>query len=204
LAWRRIRIIISVIFLSALGIGLLEIGYFYWILNLNEPIEKTDAVVVFAGSDDRVKAGFVLVKAGLADSLVISPASENQLKKYEDKNGSANETRYIIENKARTTFENAIYTRKLIEKHNLKSIILLTSSYHLPRSYLLLKTTLTGTNTEINLHGVGKFNLKLIYNEMIKLWASFGEFVYYGLTGRLPEKNIKSYRAVQLLRAVLL
>ena len=41
------------------------------------------------------------------------------------------------------------------------------------------------------------------YNEMIKLWASLGEYAYYGLTGRLPEKNIKSYRAVQLLKSVL-
>jgi len=106
----------------------LEVGYFYWVLQKQETPKKADAVVVFAGSDDRVKAGFDLLKSGLADFLVISPASEKKLKKYEHKNGSANETRYIIENKARTTFENAIYTRKIVEKQNLKSIILLTSS----------------------------------------------------------------------------
>ena len=38
---------------------------------------------------------------------------------------------------------------------------------------------------------------------MIKLWASFGEFAYYGLSGRLPEKSPKSYRAVQVLKRVL-
>jgi len=186
------------------GIGLVEIGYFYWILQKQETPNKADAIVVFAGSDDRVEAEYKLAGSGLGDFLVISPASEKQLKKYEHINGNGFGTRYIIENKARTTFENAVYTRKIVEKHNLQSIILLTSSYHLPRSFLLLKTILTGTNTEIHLHGVGIPRFKEIYNEMVKLWASLGEFAYYRLTGHLPEKNIKSYRAVQLLRAVLL
>ena len=186
-----------------MGIGVVEVGYFYWVLQKKETSKKVDAIVVFAGSDDRVKAGFDLVKSGLADFLVISPASEKQLKKHEHKNGNLFETKYIIENKARTTFENAVYTRKIVEKHNLKSIILLTSLYHLPRSYFLLKTALMGTNTEIHLHGVGNPKFKEIYNEMIKFWASLGEFVYYGLTGRLPEKNIKSYRAVQFLASIL-
>ena len=202
--WKGVTRTVLIITIISVCIVFLEVGYFYWVLQKKETPKRADAIVVFAGSDDRVKAGFDLVKSGLADFLVISPASEKQLKKYEHKNGNLFETRYIIENKAGTTFENAIYTRKIIEKHNLKSIILLTSSYHFPRSYLLLKTTLFGKNTRIQLYGVGKSNFKQIYSEMIKLWASLGEFGYYGLTGRLPEKNIKSYRAVQLLRAILL
>ena len=99
--WRRSKIAICIIFCAAFGIGIAEIGYYYWILQKNTTLEKADAIVVFAGSDDRIKTGFDLVKSGLADSLVISPASEKQLKKYEDKNGSTTETRYIIENKAR-------------------------------------------------------------------------------------------------------
>jgi len=204
LIWRRSKIAIFIIFFAALGIGIAEIGFFYWVLQKKESPKKSDGIVVFAGSDDRIKAGYELMKSGIADFLIISPASEKQLKKYEHINGSANETRYIIENKARTTFENAIYTREIVEKHNLKSIILLTSSYHLPRSYLLLKIALFGTDTEIHLHGVENPGFKEIYNEMIKLWASLGEFVWYGITGRLPEKNIKSFRAVQLLRTILL
>ena len=58
------------------------------------------------------------MKSGLAEFLIISPAREKQLEKYEHENGKVFKTRYFIENKARSTFENAIYTRKIIDKHN--------------------------------------------------------------------------------------
>ncbi len=60
----------------------------------------------------------------------------------------------VIEPEARTTFENALLTGDIIQKEGFKKVLLVTSSYHMPRSLLLLKLKLNGSGTEIGVHKV--------------------------------------------------
>ena len=41
----------------------------------------------------------------------------------------------IVEGESKTTRENAVFTQKIIEKQGFKSVLLLTSAQHMPRSY---------------------------------------------------------------------
>jgi uncharacterized SAM-binding protein YcdF (DUF218 family) len=43
------------------------------------------------------------------------------------------------ENQALTTFENAVYSKKILEKENITSILLVTHAYHMPRSVYIFK-----------------------------------------------------------------
>jgi len=205
--------VFSVLFILVLIEGI----YFYSILSTGFSSEKADLIAVFNGDNQRTKQGFRLAASGYAPYLTISPASEKMLELFEKKYGAANSSvSLIVEPRARTTFENALHIRDIISKHHFKSVILVTSFYHMPRSYFLFRTMLIGSNIKISLCPVPYGTLtgsnwfqsfagrKLIFNEMIKVWASMVEMGMYAATGDLPEGNIKQSPAIKFLKSVLL
>jgi uncharacterized SAM-binding protein YcdF (DUF218 family) len=46
----------------------------------------------------------------------------------------------VLEERSRNTYENAFYTRELLEKRGIKRIILVSSAMHMPRSVAVFKT----------------------------------------------------------------
>ena len=98
---------------------------------------KTDAIIVLTGGKNRISEGIRLLNENLADKLFISgvPADvsikqiEKQAKVYAN-----DENKIELGRKAKNTLENAIETEEWIKKNNIKSIRLVTSSYHIPRS----------------------------------------------------------------------
>ncbi|MFH1832382.1 MAG: YdcF family protein [bacterium] len=197
--------------LAIILIFLIEGLYFYQILRKEYSVTKTDAIFVFDGAKERVEAGYKLVGLGYAPNLIISPADSKKLSGYNCKYTLPSSVKSIKEDKSRTTFENALYCSQIIKNNRFKSIALVTSDYHMPRSYFLLKTFLTGSAVKIEPIKVESLRqqsrdkqLKIVYNEMVKLWGSLGEFVYYKLTGHVLERPPKAYKAVQWLRSILL
>jgi hypothetical protein len=174
--------------------------FFYYIFTNEKPLEKADLLVAFQGSSDRANEVYKLIDGNYASNLVISPANNQQLKAYESKFSPSQSFGRIVENKARTTFENAVYTQRIIESNNFKSVILVTSWYHMPRSYVLLKTMLIGSHIHIQPHKVDTGTLnhenwyrhivgwKMVYNEMVELWGSALEYLRYRINGNLSEK----------------
>lgn len=179
-------------------ITLLQAGLFYFILTIDEPSEKADLIVAFEGRRERAQSGYELAEQNFAPVLAISPATHRQLRAYDQKYRPKNRINKIVEEKARTTFENALYTQKIVKENGFKSLILVTSWDHMPRSYILFKMMLFGTGTQIHPYAVATKRLhrknwhhytvgwKMVYNEMVKCWGSFIEFVQYRIVGRLP------------------
>jgi len=192
-----------------------ECFYFYEILSQKISPEKADVIVVFDGDSDRIKAGCELADSGYAPYLIISPASEKKLNNYRKKYNQSSVVKYIIEDKARTTAENAVYSGKIIAKHQFKSVILVTSFYHLPRSCFLLKTVLAGSKVKVGTVGVAEKpmnpldlqswrGIKIMYNEIVKLWGSAGELLLYKIRGCLPEKNPKELPMIKYIKSLFL
>ncbi|MCB1190768.1 MAG: YdcF family protein [Leptospiraceae bacterium] len=124
-----------------------------------EEIDKSDAIVVLAGminnfsvyenrielmeATDRLTDAMFLYQAKKADLILITGGSgilfyqsnpEAELaKKFLIKAGIP-DNQIIAENESRNTAENAIYTAKILKKLDKKSIILVTSAFHLKRS----------------------------------------------------------------------
>jgi len=180
-----------------------QVIFFIYALSESCQYTNADAVVVFGGGAGRIEKGYELISNGYSKHLIISPAKPVSLVKYDNKYGWKKNFKHIYETKARTTFENAIYIKRLIEKHHFTSVLLVTSTWHMPRSYLLLKTQLFFSGIQI--YRVGSdcsSNLrpswwatpqirKFVYDEFIQLWGSVGEYFIYLLNGKLPEKNLK-------------
>jgi len=109
------------------------------------------------------------------------------------------------------------YSQKIIQRHQLSAIVLVTSAYHMPRSLALLKLCLAGSVENVRIycapigkesHVTGYFNTKkggkTLFNEMLRFWGSLGEWAVFKVRGELPSGNPKEIRLVKLLKSTLL
>ena len=194
-----------------------ETGLFYTILKIGTSIEKVDAVVVFSdGGLIREQEGYRLVNEGYAPFLIVSPADEKTRKAYDTRYSRADSWHYLPEEKADTTFQNALFVSQLIREKGFKHIILVTDAHHMPRACLLLHMMLVGDDVHISVvktgekycgHSVLKWSArqkKQIFNEFIEFWGSIYEMGLYRVQGKLPEKSLKDRAWVKILRNVLL
>lgn len=98
----------------------------------------TDAVAVLTGGRNRITEAVDIFNAGLADQMIISGVAQNvTLKQLEAQNHTQVTTSHekiILGNQAKNTVENAIEVRELIRRNNIRSLRLVTSFYHMPRS----------------------------------------------------------------------
>lgn len=199
-----------------LGAGLLiELLYFGLLGSKSNPHKAADTIFILNGASERIKKGYELAKESNAGFVIISPADDSMIKDYE-KQYKPLKVKYILENKARTTFENAYFVSKIISEYRLRSVTFVTSDYHMPRSYLLLKLMLLGKGVTIQritakspyLAGSSwprsEKALKATYNEMVKVWGSLGELLVYVIRRQLPERNPKDVPVFRAIRSWVL
>jgi uncharacterized SAM-binding protein YcdF (DUF218 family) len=146
-------------------LGCLALGAFLWAAGLvwfvrtmphsQDWVSQADAVVVLTGGDHRIDTGIDLLSKGLGKRLFISGVHQDvkidafiRLKKLPKEWVNLIELGYQSTN----TLENAKETAEWVKSRNFSSIRLVTSNYHLRRSYLEFKTYLP--HTKIILHPV--------------------------------------------------
>lgn len=199
----RISFVLFCVFFS-------EAAYFSYILTRQDSAEKSDVILVFMGAEKRIETGYQLANQGLAPAVVLSPANAAVRRHFDSRYALTNTVSHIPETDATTTFENALYTSRIITAHQYNVVTLVTSDYHMPRSLALLHLFLLGDDVRIHIHmvrGTGVTNatrMKLVYNEMVEFWGSLFEYADYQIRGKIPEKPVKKGALSLLLRSVLL
>ena len=194
---------------------ILEAGYFAWILTGPPTVQRADLIVVFEGRDERTREAYRLADLAYAPNLVVSPASPGQLDLYDQRYLPSQPVVKIVEDKSRTTLENALHTKEILERNHFRSAILVTSWDHMPRSFFLLEAMIAGSCVRVQPHAVATGPLnptnwyrhtvgwKMVYNEMVEFWGSLVEFVRYRISGELPAeapgKSGLAYRLKQIL-----
>lgn len=113
---------------------------------------KNSAIVVLAGGKFRIEAALSLYEAGIGDELFIIGAGKRanahalarvNAPELLDKIPEERFSRIQVETESRNTFENAFAVKKLLQqKPDVKSIILITSSYHMRRAQFILENQL--------------------------------------------------------------
>lgn len=194
----------------------LEALFFAVILSQQSQLPKpgqAELIAVFMGDAGRAKAGRTLYQQGHAPKLLFSPSTPSQLRHLP----TSLKQGLLIEDQARTTFENALYTRRLVLQHNIRSVVLVTSDYHMPRSYFLFKSLLLNSGTTVYRYSVPSGTMrqavfpprsprdwKILYNEMVELWGSLGEAGAYFIRGDVSAEDVQENRYLRMLRQAFL
>ena len=111
-----------------------------------DEMKPADAIVILAGEEtERVEYGVKLFKDGWARKDVIVMAGGPLVWKYtwaglmKDHAESLDvpARKILLEDKSRTTEEDAYYTKEILQKNRIASIILVTSPYHSRRASII-------------------------------------------------------------------
>lgn len=106
---------------------------------------KADAIVVLAGGRGRIDSGLELFEKQRGDYLIIvgvdKDASPESI--FFKKSVRFDKKKIILEKESTSTYENAQEAKKIIESMNIKSIILLTSFYHMKRGSYVFSRVLS-------------------------------------------------------------
>jgi len=140
---RKLLILVVVLILLFVSLPL----FVGWYLSPQDSLKKVDAIVVISGGDnnERIQKGVDLYKEGWAPVLVFSGAAAEgdvsnakMMKTIAVSKGVPKED-ILIEERSKTTEENAEFTSDLLKQEGLDSYILVTSPYHQRRAYELFK-----------------------------------------------------------------
>jgi uncharacterized SAM-binding protein YcdF (DUF218 family) len=137
--------VIGIILLVVLGLYL----SYPFVLNgaarfliVQDKIQKADVIVILGGDNngERVKEGVSLFKQGYAKHLLMSGGplawrlTSAQLMKKQAMESGIPEKAIILEDRSRSTREDAEFCLPIVQKHKFGSVIVVTSSYHTRRS----------------------------------------------------------------------
>lgn len=131
----------SLVVLLALILAVLFVDFVYKTFSVSQRDVKTDAVVVLAGGKGRIEEGVRLYREGKGERLFLIGVDPSVRKTdlYREKNGERSGDEVYLEKVSRNTLENAILARQMLLQYNVRSMLLITSRYHMKRSLLLFR-----------------------------------------------------------------
>lgn len=110
------------------------------------PIPRADGIVALTGGDDRVSAALALLAERAAPALLISGAGKGTYLGDFTADDATAATRYAGEitlgHSATTTRGNAVETAAWAKARHMKSLIVVTADYHMPRAILEIRRCL--------------------------------------------------------------
>ncbi len=146
--------------------------------------KKTDAIVVLTGGKNRINEAFNLFNKDMADLLIISGVADKvtmkELQKQNNADITKNYNKIILGKEAKNTHQNAIEVSEYIRRNNVRSVRLVTSYYHMPRS----KEEILAHNPDIEIviHPVFSQNVSFKWwknlNSFILVASEFNKFVF--------------------------
>ena len=97
--------------------------------------QTADAIVVLTGGADRLQTGFDLLKEKRAPLLFITGVNDDvSPRQLLNQQKDALKDSIYLDYSADNTYQNALAIKDWTEEQNVKSVLLVTSFYHMPRS----------------------------------------------------------------------
>lgn len=111
-------------------------------LIVGEEPRQADAIIVLSGGLDRVSYGAQLYHAGYADKLILSGGGRGM--KPHALSLGVPDSAIIREEQSGTTFENAMFSLRVVQEHGYRSVLVVTSPYHTRRSGIIFNSFFQG------------------------------------------------------------
>ncbi|MEK6725566.1 MAG: YdcF family protein [Deltaproteobacteria bacterium] len=128
-----------------------------------DEITYADAIVVLTGGAGRVEEGLRLFREGRGGYLILSGVEETStldtIFPGRDIKTTVDTSRIILDIESRRTLDNAFNVKKIVEDKGFKSLVLVTSNYHMKRAFTLFSTAIHG-DVRLYRHPVSGPNFK--------------------------------------------
>lgn len=184
---RRNYILLSIVFLFFAVITLLFLAFVRETMGYRTGAGKADAIVVLTGGKGRVEEGLNLLRTEAAGVLILSGVHEDAnidsiyLKKLSNKE----KFKIILEKRSKSTYENAIEVKRLLDAYDIRSIVLITSLYHMKRAdYIFSRVLPAGVRIETYSVSTPNFDESGWWsgNSLVILLTEFVKYYWYVIT----------------------
>lgn len=155
-------------------------------LSASDDTRQTDAIVVFTGDDGRIEHGLRLLAEGRAKHLFISSIEAKSITpkwlidrsppEIASRLRNLKEDTIVFGYNARNTIGNVIETEEWIRQNNFHSIRLVTSNYHMPRSFRELQFQLPNMTIIKDPSIIEPYNTRLWWLNKSALPMLFSEY----------------------------
>lgn len=124
----------------------------------DESVEKSDALIVLGGEikGERTKRAVELYNQGFAGTLIFSDGTDLswRTKAVDEMTALASElgvpdSEIKKETDSRSTYENAVYSKKLMQGNGFKSAIVVTTDWHSKRSKFIFDKVFAGSDIKL-------------------------------------------------------
>ena len=156
-----LKALFSLLVIVLLVVTALFVDFTYKTFSAKPRSAEVDAIVVLVGGKGRVEEGVRLFREGRARWLFLVGVDPAVRKSdlYRQRPGDPPPERVLLEKISRNTLENALYSRDLLQEHGVRTVLLITSRYHLKRATLLLRNALP-SQVAIYPHPVDSVNIR--------------------------------------------
>jgi uncharacterized SAM-binding protein YcdF (DUF218 family) len=120
-------------------------GFLWFLLNTYSPSVPpvhADGIVVLTGGQDRLATAFEMLDEGRADQLLISGVPADVTLRDVERSAHLDrppaDSHVTLGHRAQTTVGNADETATWVAAHHIRSLIVVTAGYHMPRALLEL------------------------------------------------------------------
>jgi len=150
-----------VVCLAALHAPILTAAGAYLKLGCKLP-SKSDAIIVLGGemNGERTRKGAELYREGIAPKMMLSDGTKMSWRTAAIREmydlavlEGVPESSLLKEERSRSTYENALFTRELMEQQGLRSAVVVTSDWHMKRSAFVFDKVYQGSGIELHYCG---------------------------------------------------
>ncbi|MDR7418905.1 MAG: YdcF family protein [Armatimonadota bacterium] len=165
-------------------------------LVVNDPLEQADAVIAISGNGpERLTTAVALLRDGFARVLIISggpyvlgrrPRNSAEVMRDEVLAAGVPAAQVLMDDRATSTYDNAVGAAALMRTHGLRTAFLVTSPYHTRRAAVIFRRVFhaDGLRVRVRASEESFFDVRrwwerprdrrLVYREYLKLLAATG------------------------------
>lgn len=159
---RRRRPLLALFRIAAalVALGVLWCAYIWWAINsvsIPKTIPKADVAIVLGaalwndqpspGLRERLDRAYALYKEGKADKLIVTGGLDHNGSKLTEAEGMRRylmdlgvpSDKLLLETEATSTYENLLFSKSIIDRERMRSVIIVTHDYHSARAKEIAK-----------------------------------------------------------------